>query len=66
MWFFWTKTGKGEPVKKDKTCSDGMVETARGAVAAGAVMWSGIGSEDEREALIGTGAKVIRSILIRT
>jgi isopentenyl diphosphate isomerase/L-lactate dehydrogenase-like FMN-dependent dehydrogenase len=46
----------------DKTCPNGMVETARGAAAAGAIMWSGIGSEEELEALIGTGAKVIKII----
>lgn len=46
----------------DKTCPNGMVETARGAAAAGALMWSGIGSEEELEALIGTGAKVVKII----
>ncbi|MDR2047860.1 MAG: alpha-hydroxy-acid oxidizing protein [Treponema sp.] len=46
----------------DKTCPNGMAETAKGAAAAGALMWSGIGSEEELEALIGTGAKVIKII----
>ncbi|MDR2211151.1 MAG: alpha-hydroxy-acid oxidizing protein [Spirochaetaceae bacterium] len=46
----------------DKTYPKGMVETARGAAAAGALMWSGIGSEEELEALIGTGAKLIKII----
>ncbi|MDR1307168.1 MAG: alpha-hydroxy-acid oxidizing protein [Treponema sp.] len=46
----------------DKTYPNGMTETARGAAAAGALMWSGIGSEDELEALIGTGVKIIKII----
>jgi isopentenyl diphosphate isomerase/L-lactate dehydrogenase-like FMN-dependent dehydrogenase len=46
----------------DKTYPNGMVETARGAAAAGAVIWTGIGSEEELEAMIETGAKVIKII----
>ncbi|GHV47771.1 hypothetical protein FACS1894204_11530 [Synergistales bacterium] len=41
---------------------NGMVETAKGAAAAGAVMWTGIGSEQELEALIATGAKTVKII----
>ncbi|MDR3265549.1 MAG: alpha-hydroxy-acid oxidizing protein, partial [Synergistaceae bacterium] len=46
----------------DNTRPNGMVETARGAAAAGAVMWTGIGSEEELESLIETGAKTIKII----
>jgi isopentenyl diphosphate isomerase/L-lactate dehydrogenase-like FMN-dependent dehydrogenase len=41
---------------------NGMVETAKGAAAAGTIMWSGIGPEDELESLIATGAKVIKIV----
>jgi isopentenyl diphosphate isomerase/L-lactate dehydrogenase-like FMN-dependent dehydrogenase len=46
----------------DKTHPNGMVETARGAAAAGALMMAGIGSEEELEAMIAAGAKVIKII----
>ncbi|MDR1874938.1 MAG: alpha-hydroxy-acid oxidizing protein [Synergistaceae bacterium] len=46
----------------NKTRPGGMVDTARGAAAAGAVMWTGIGSEAELEALIATGAKTVKII----
>jgi isopentenyl diphosphate isomerase/L-lactate dehydrogenase-like FMN-dependent dehydrogenase len=46
----------------DKVRLNGAVETAKGAAAAGAVMWTGIGSEQELEALIATGAKTIKII----
>lgn len=42
--------------------SNGMVEIAKGAAAAGAVMWSGIGSEQELREIIDTGAKTIKII----
>ncbi|MDR0713924.1 MAG: alpha-hydroxy-acid oxidizing protein [Bacteroidales bacterium] len=45
-----------------EVCPDGMVETAKGAAAAGTVMWSGIGPEDELEQLIAAGAKVIKIV----
>jgi isopentenyl diphosphate isomerase/L-lactate dehydrogenase-like FMN-dependent dehydrogenase len=40
----------------------GMEELAEGAAAAGAVMWTGIGSEEELESIIATGAKTIKII----
>ncbi|MCL2225035.1 MAG: alpha-hydroxy-acid oxidizing protein [Defluviitaleaceae bacterium] len=39
---------------------DGMVELAKGAKAANAVMWAGMGSETELERIIATGAKTIK------
>lgn len=41
---------------------DGMVEMARGAAAANAVMWAGMGSEEELEAITATGAKTVKII----
>jgi len=41
---------------------DGMAELARGAKAAGAVMWAGMGSESELERIIETGAKTIKIV----
>jgi 4-hydroxymandelate oxidase len=41
---------------------EGMVELARGAYAANAVMWSGMGNEAELEAITATGAKTIKII----
>lgn len=41
---------------------EGMVELARGAAKAGAVMWCGMGDEAELEAILATGAKVIKII----
>lgn len=41
---------------------NGMVEVAKGAAAAGAVMWSGIGDEHELAAIIETGAKTVKII----
>ena len=43
-------------------CRDGMVEMARGAAAAGALVWAGLGSDEELEKMIGTGAKVVKII----
>jgi isopentenyl diphosphate isomerase/L-lactate dehydrogenase-like FMN-dependent dehydrogenase len=40
----------------------GMEELAEGAAAAGAVMWTGIGSEEELEAIIATGARTVKII----
>lgn len=40
----------------------GMVELAQGAVEAGAVMWAGIGDEAELQAMIETGARVIKIV----
>jgi isopentenyl diphosphate isomerase/L-lactate dehydrogenase-like FMN-dependent dehydrogenase len=40
----------------------GMEELAEGAAAAGAVMWTGIGSGEELEALIATGARTVKII----
>lgn len=39
---------------------DGMVELARGAKAANAVMWAGCGEDDELERICATGAKTIK------
>ncbi|MDR2599112.1 MAG: alpha-hydroxy-acid oxidizing protein [Oscillospiraceae bacterium] len=41
---------------------DGMVELARGAKAANALMWAGMGDEDELEGITKTGAKTIKII----
>ena len=41
---------------------DGMTELARGAFAANAVMWTGMGDEAELESITGTGAKTIKII----
>ena len=41
---------------------DGMVEMARGAKAANAVMWAGMGDDDELERITATGAKTINII----
>lgn len=41
---------------------DGMAEWARGAANAGAVVWSGMGPEEELDAMVATGASVIKII----
>jgi isopentenyl diphosphate isomerase/L-lactate dehydrogenase-like FMN-dependent dehydrogenase len=41
---------------------DGILEVARGAAAAGAVMWAGIGSELELRAIAECGAKTVKII----
>jgi len=41
---------------------NGMVEMARGASQAGAVVWSGMGPQEELEGMIATGASVIKII----
>lgn len=41
---------------------NGMVETARGALAAGAVMWAGMGDTAEMEAICATGARTVKII----
>jgi isopentenyl diphosphate isomerase/L-lactate dehydrogenase-like FMN-dependent dehydrogenase len=46
----------------DKTRPNGMVEAARGLLAAGGVMWTGMGDEEELEAITATGAKTIKII----
>ncbi|MHB8129773.1 MAG: alpha-hydroxy acid oxidase [Mobilitalea sp.] len=46
----------------DKCRPNGTVEMAKGAFAAGAVMWTGMGEEAELEAIIATGAKTIKII----
>lgn len=45
-----------------KDCRNGMVEMARGACAANAVMWAGMGDEEEMKGMTETGAKVIKII----
>ena len=44
------------------TCPNGMAEMARGASAAGAVVWSGMGAKEELESMTATGAQVIKII----
>jgi isopentenyl diphosphate isomerase/L-lactate dehydrogenase-like FMN-dependent dehydrogenase len=46
----------------NKTHPEGMVEAARGMVAAGGVMWTGMGDEKELEGITATGAKTIKII----
>lgn len=41
---------------------NGMAELAKGAYAARAVMWAGMGDEEELEAIVGTGARTIKII----
>jgi isopentenyl diphosphate isomerase/L-lactate dehydrogenase-like FMN-dependent dehydrogenase len=43
-------------------CANPMVEVAKGALAAGAAMWVGIGEEPELKAVVETGAKTIKII----
>lgn len=46
----------------DDICPDGMTEVAKGAAAAKAVMWAGIGDESQLESMIGTGAKTVKIV----
>ncbi len=46
----------------DKTRPNGMVEMAKGALAAKAVMWTGMGDDAELESTIKTGARTIKII----
>jgi isopentenyl diphosphate isomerase/L-lactate dehydrogenase-like FMN-dependent dehydrogenase len=46
----------------DGICPGGMTEVAKGAAAANAVMWAGIGDESQLEAMIGTGVKTVKII----
>jgi isopentenyl diphosphate isomerase/L-lactate dehydrogenase-like FMN-dependent dehydrogenase len=46
----------------DKTRPRGMVEAAKGMLAAGGVMWCGMGDEKELEDICATGAKTIKII----
>lgn len=46
----------------DNICPHAMAEVAKGAAAANAVMWAGIGDEDELRAMIDTGAKVVKIV----
>ena len=46
----------------DKCHPDGLEEMAKGALAAGAVMWSGMGEDEELERVCKTGAKTIKII----
>lgn len=46
----------------EKVRPNGMAETAKGALAAGAVMWSGISTEAEMEAMTATGARTVKII----
>ena len=43
-------------------CPNPLVEVAKGAVAADAVMWAGIGDEAELQAIIATGARTIKIV----
>jgi len=46
----------------DKCRPNGAAEMARGALAANAVMWTGMGEDAELEATISTGARIIKII----
>lgn len=46
----------------NKVHEEGLVEMARGAAAAGACMWCGMGDEAELEAITATGAKTVKII----
>ena len=46
----------------DNCRPQGAVEMARGALAANTVMWTGMGGEEELEAITGTGARTIKII----
>lgn len=46
----------------DKCRPNGMIEMAKGAFAANAVMWTGMGNEAELESVTATGAKTIKII----
>jgi len=46
----------------DKCHPDGLEEMAKGALAASAVMWSGMGDDEELERVCKTGAKTIKII----
>lgn len=46
----------------DNVYPNGMVEMAKGAAQANAVMWAGMGSESELERITATGAKTIKII----
>lgn len=46
----------------DRARPDGMAETARGASAAGAAMWVGVGDDGELGRVAGTGAKTVKII----
>lgn len=43
-------------------CSNPMVEVAKGAAAAGSVMWVGIGNDTELKSIIETGVKTIKIV----
>lgn len=45
-----------------RVCEDGMAEMARGAKEAGAVMWCGMGSCEELDAITATGASVVKIV----
>lgn len=46
----------------NNTYPNGMAEMARGAAAAGAVVWSGMGAKEELEGMAATGASIIKII----
>ncbi|MDR2514772.1 MAG: alpha-hydroxy-acid oxidizing protein [Christensenellaceae bacterium] len=46
----------------DRVHEKGMVESARGMAAAGGVMWSGMGTDEELEEICATGAKTVKII----
>ena len=46
----------------DNTAPDGMVTYAKGAAFAGAVHWVGMGSDEELERIVATGARTIKII----
>lgn len=46
----------------DRIRPNGTAETAKGAAAAGAAMWAGIGDDDELKAMVDTGAKTVKIV----
>lgn len=46
----------------NNVCENGMAEMAKGACAANAVNWAGMGDEAELEAIVATGARTIKII----
>ena len=59
---FATPVMTGALSSLNAVCPDAMAEIAKGAMASGAVMWVGIGKEDELKGVIQTGAKTVKVI----
>lgn len=59
---FRTPVMTGAMSHLDRIRPNGMIDMAAGASQAGALVWSGMGSEEELEAMMATGAAVIKII----